>query len=895
VSAWEEPESRREAAWMQDPQPSSVNPSSSVSKSATGPILKWPEVLSPAGSQDALEAALAAGASAVYFGLDEGFNARARASNFPVAQLPETVAKIHAAGAKAYLALNTLIFETELSAIYSILEAAANAGVDALIIQDPAVALLARQNFPSLELHASTQLTISSPQGSKFAEDLGFCQVVLPRELSLEEIEHFVQNSPLRTEVFIAGALCMAWSGQCLSSEAWGGRSANRGQCAQACRLPYDLEVDGEIRRLGGIEYLLSPQDLAGYRAVQRLVELGVHTLKIEGRQKDAEYVYQATKSVKGWIDSAIGKALPVEQLQQDLRDLSLSYSRGLSQGFFEGANHQTFVPGDTPRHRGAHLGTISDLKGRRLRVRQASENEAAEVSQVTSDPLQTLAIPVIELQPGMGVVIRHPGMTQDQEVGGAIFEVTGTPGDYWLDLGARGPRMSPGLMGAQVYLTSDPQLEKRNRQSIRQFRERPHLRGQVELSVDGQLEQPLRISGRLNGVAFALASDGVLTAARSQGLNRDLLLDKLVFSSDSGFGLLSLDCTLGEMLFIPVSELKSLRRRLIEELERLLPEAPLKVAPSQIRQASPEERQSAIASLQGSHQSIAPGSRSGVLLPLCRTMEQLEAVIDCGFEEVTLDWMEMIGLTKAVQRAREAGLKVGIATVRVQKPLEHGYDRRIAALKPDSVLLRHWGGLVEFSQMPASQRPTLHGDFSLNVTNSVTANYLFGLGLQTLTASHDLDRAQLGELCKFADPTKLTVALHHHLSTFHTEHCVYSHLLSDGTDYRSCGRPCESHKVGLRDRKGITHPVVVDVGCRNTVFNGQAQSAARMLEPLREMGISQFRLEFVWEDRQTTTTILQTYQSLLAGKLELEDALTRLGVLEQFGVTLGTMKVLQG
>lgn len=856
-----------------------------------------PEVLAPAGSQEALEAALAAGASAVYFGLDEGFNARARASNFPVAQLGETVAKIHAGGAKAYLALNTLIFESELAAIYSILEAASNAGVDALIIQDPAVALLARQNFPSLELHASTQLTISSPQGSKFAQDLGFCQVVLPRELSLEEIEHFVKNSPLRTEVFIAGALCMAWSGQCLSSEAWGGRSANRGQCAQACRLPYELEVDGEIKRLGGIEYLLSPQDLAGYRAVQRLVELGVHTLKIEGRQKDAEYVYQATKSVKGWIQEALGHHLPVEQLQQDLRDLSLSYSRGLSQGFFEGANHQTFVPGDTPRHRGVHLGKISELKGRRIRVRAQSAPSApssAADGLHLGDSLQSLQLPAVELQQGMGVVIRHPGMTQEQEVGGAIFEIGGSLGDYWLDLGARGPRMLPGLVGADVYLTSDPQLEKRNRQAVRQFQDRPAVRGQVALQVEGRLEQPLRISGSLNGHSFSLESEAQLGAARSQGLNRELLMDKLVFSPESGFALQSLDCKLGEMLFIPVSELKSLRRRLLEELERLLPAAPLQVSAPETTHATSEQRQAAISLLQGSH-AVSPSSVSAAtLLPLCRTMEQLEAVIDCGFQEVTLDWMELVGLTKAVQRAREAGLKVGIATVRVQKPLEHGYDRRIAALKPDSVLLRHWGGLIEFSQMDPSERPILNGDFSLNVTNSVTANYLLGLGLHTLTASHDLDRAQLGELCKFADPSKLTVVLHHHLSTFHTEHCVYSHLLSNGTDYRNCGRPCESHKVGLRDRKGITHPVVVDVGCRNTVFNGQAQSAARMLQPLKEMGISKFRLEFVWEDRQTTTTILNTYQALLEGQLPLEDALERLGVLEQFGVTLGTMKVLQ-
>ncbi|CAN0508917.1 unnamed protein product, partial [Phaeothamnion confervicola] len=172
----------------------------------------------------------------------------------------------------------------------------------ALIVQDPAVCLLARRLSPELEIHASTQMTISSPEAARFAETLSVTRVVLPRELSLEEIAAFRKNSSMETEVFIAGALCVSWSGQCLSSETWGGRSANRGQCAQACRLPYDLSVDGEVRPLGEVAYLLSPQDLAGYRAVSSLMELGIHTLKIEGRQKDSAYVYNATQAVQHWV-----------------------------------------------------------------------------------------------------------------------------------------------------------------------------------------------------------------------------------------------------------------------------------------------------------------------------------------------------------------------------------------------------------------------------------------------------------------------------------------------------------------------------------------------------------------------------------------------------------------
>ncbi|HNC96897.1 MAG TPA: peptidase U32 family protein, partial [Myxococcota bacterium] len=245
--------------------------------------MRAPEILAPAGDLASLNAALQAGADAVYFGLDEGLNARARARNFPVAELGDTCDRIHRAGARAYLTLNTLVFEEELPLLERLLRQAAAAGIDALIVQDPAVALLARAIAPSLELHASTQMTISSPEAALFAEKLGISRVVVPRELSVKEIKSFADNCPLELEVFVHGALCMSWSGQCLTSEAWGGRSANRGACAQSCRLPYQLVLDGELRELGEVEYLLSPLDLAAVRAVPQLVEIGVHGLKIEG------------------------------------------------------------------------------------------------------------------------------------------------------------------------------------------------------------------------------------------------------------------------------------------------------------------------------------------------------------------------------------------------------------------------------------------------------------------------------------------------------------------------------------------------------------------------------------------------------------------------------------
>src|SRR5215203_4987722 len=275
--------------------------------------MRRPEVLAPAGDRPALAAALAAGADAVYFGLDDGFNARARAANFPSADLAELAAWIHRAGARAYVTMNTLVFEPELPVLEELVRRVAAAGVDAIIVQDPAVALIARAVCRELETHGSTQMTSSSPLAAQLLADLGLTRIVVPRELSIDEIRAYAEGSPIPLEVFIHGALCVAWSGQCLSSEAWGGRSANRGQCAQACRLPYRLVVDEHEQDLGEVEYLLSPKDLVGGDAVRALAEIGVASLKIEGRLKGPHYVATTVAHYRAAVGAPIATEIPID------------------------------------------------------------------------------------------------------------------------------------------------------------------------------------------------------------------------------------------------------------------------------------------------------------------------------------------------------------------------------------------------------------------------------------------------------------------------------------------------------------------------------------------------------------------------------------------------------
>ena len=847
-----------------------------------GASTRAPELVAPAGDDDSLSAALAAGADAVYFGLDDGLNARARANNFSTLRLDELCARIHRAGARAFVTLNTLVFEDELPLVEQELRACAQAGVDAVIVQDPAVALLARALAPTLAVHASTQLTISSSAGAKLAERLGITRLVAPRELSQDELRTLAQGTSLELEVFIHGALCVSWSGQCLTSEAWGGRSANRGQCAQSCRLPYRLVVDGEKRAGDGRPYLLSPLDLAGARAMPALVDLGVAAFKLEGRLKGPAYVVSVVEGYRRWLKAILeGRAASpdAEQtLKEDLGTMAVAFSRGFSDGFFSGPNHQDLVEGRFPKHRGALVGEVAEVRGNAVRVLRVERRGGVP-----------LALP--PLVPGAGVGF-DTGNPEQEEPGGPLFGVTEIPGGWWLRFGHMGPDLSRVNAGHLVWLSSEPSLTAAAGAAVDEGRRGPTGRIPVVLQVTGAAHAPLSArlvaEGPLGGVSVEASTEALLEPSSAAGLGVEVLSSKLGALGGTPFRLAEVQLDgLEPGLHLPVSALKVLRRHLVKSLE----DEVLRSRRHRVSDESATPRVLAEAAALAQARPFEVPLRP-LLVPLVRRAEQLEAVIAAGLKTVELDWMELVGLTQAVERARAAGLEVIIATTRVQKPSEEALDARLGRLRPDGLLVRHWGALMHFANAPGSSLG-VHGDFSLNVTNSVTARHLLALGADTLTAAHDLDERQLFSLLSNVPPERLTVVVHHHIAAFHTEHCVYAHALSTGRDHLTCGRPCEQHQVALEDPKGQRHPVVVDVACRNTVFNARAQSAAHVVPRLLAKGVKRFRVELVWEDRAESAEVLRSWGQLLNGALTPDELNRRLATVEQFGVTAGTMRTL--
>lgn len=827
--------------------------------------LSPPELLAPAGDWDALRAAVANGANAVYFGLDQ-FNARYRAENFTLETLPEVMDYLHRHNVKGFLTFNTLIFTEELPAALDYITAMARAGVDAVIVQDLGIAKLIHELAPSLPVHGSTQMTLTEPRGIEFVRKLGVSRVVLARELAIEDIARIVEKTDMPLEVFIHGALCVAYSGQCLTSESLGGRSANRGQCAQACRLPYELIVDGQPRDLGDVRYLVSPQDLAAFDLVDRLVKLGVVSFKIEGRLKHAPYVAATSQTYRAAIDAALtGQAYQISPQQRG--DLEQVFSRGLSNGFLDGVNHQALVPGRFPKSRGRRVGVVVQATPRGLVVESDTD---------------------VELKPGDGIVFDE-GRPDTDEAGGRVYGIrpisqnhargrANVPGArtrrFVVELGRNDIRPASIAVGAIVWKTDDPDVRKRLEQSF--AKDRIIHRTPIDMMASATTGEPfvLRISDGER--AIEVTSQEPLQAADKYPATERLLREQLSMLATTPFSLRDFSCAISGDPITPKSMLADVRRRAVEMLiERRRRSHAVQADRAQLPHSLP-----------------APATElpAPQLVVVARTVEQVQALlalpelprtIYCDFEDVRRYKI-------AIDLCRASGVTCAVATMRIVKPGEEGWLKQILDTQPDQILVRNLGS-IEYYKEHAPELP-LVGDYSLNVANPLTADVFRQAGLLRVVPSYDLNWRQMGAMFSQFDPAFFECVIHQHMPMFHMEHCVFAHTLSNGRDYRDCGRPCETHAVDLKDRMNQPHPLIPDAGCRNTLYNAAAQSAAEFVPRMLEAGIRHFRIELLRQKPEDVGPLVTQYRDVLAGRTDARATVRGLRVLNQLGVTAGTL-----
>ena len=820
-----------------------------------------------------LEAAVNNGADAVYFGVPH-WNARGRTEDFSFDDVRDMIRYARVRGVRTFLAMNVLVFERELQELPEFLEELISLEPDAFIIQDIGLARLIRAICPNQEIHASTQMTLASAEGVNAVKSIGFNRAVLARELSLKEIASIKAATDLELEVFIHGALCVSYSGQCLTSENFGGRSANRGQCAQSCRLPYRIFVDGKEYRDTDAQYLFSPHDLCALPKLKELEEIGVDSLKVEGRLKSPEYVAAVSRAYR--------KALNGTSLEaKDMEPLEVLFSRGLTTGFLEGDNHQELVDGTFSNHHGLFLGTVVKIdRGHVIIGLDSAISDVAPSAQSGSSGMFP--------RPGDGILFENAAL--GVSIGSRLYaaQVTHLPhakrGDPKLLRMEFGREFDTRQIaaGMKVYRNDSPALERELRKT---FTEREQMiRQPIHMNLSGKIGEALKLSvydTPRNTVE--VISDFILEEARNKGNSgndaekalRELAQKELSALSSTAYVLKNLEIKVDRNAFIPGKLLRILRQNAIEKLDEKRTEwKPLNpnaeagktfLKEIRINFKSGTDFASAVSAAIPKARSAQP-----TISVLVRSPDQIAALEGLSIENVIMDFDWGVKYDESLQQIRELGFKAGMATLRIHKPGESHYLKNILRLAPDFALVRNLGAL---SILKESGIP-LTGDYSLNAANSASYDWLLSQGLSTLHPSWDLNSTQLFDLLDNIDGRRLELTLHQYMPAFHSEYCAFARGLTTGRRFPECGKICTKHKVEILDHKGERHFLQSDAECRNTLFVGKPQSALKLLPRLRDAGVNHFRLEMLQEDAETVRRKVLIYTQAIHGKISIEDAI---------------------
>ena len=848
-----------------------------------------PELLLPVGTREMLEAAVNNGADAVYFGVPH-WNARGRTEDFSFDDVRDMIRYARVRGVRTFLAMNVLVFERELQELPEFLEELISLEPDAFIIQDIGLARLIRAICPNQEIHASTQMTLASAESVNAVKSIGFNRAVLARELSLKEIASIKAATDLELEVFIHGALCVSYSGQCLTSENFGGRSANRGQCAQSCRLPYRIFVDGKEYRDTDAQYLFSPHDLCALPKLNELEEIGVDSLKVEGRLKSPEYVAAVSRAYR--------KALNGISLDaKDMEPLEVLFSRGLTTGFLEGDNHQELVDGTFSNHHGLFLGTVVKIdRGHVIIGLDSAISDVAPSAQSGSSGMFP--------RPGDGILFENAAL--GVSIGSRLYaaQVTHLPhakrGDPKLLRMEFGREFDTRQIaaGMKVYRNDSPALERELRKT---FTEREQMmRLPIHMTLSGKIGEALKLSvydTPRNTVE--VISDFILEEARNKGNSgndaekalRELAQKELSALSSTAYILKNLEIQVDRNAFIPGKLLRTLRQNAIEKLDEKRTEwKPLNpsaeagkafLSNTRVKFKSGTDYASAVSAAIPKARSAQP-----TISVLVRSPDQVAALEGLSIENVIMDFDWGVKYDESLQQIRELGFKAGMATLRIHKPGESHYLKNILRLAPDFALVRNLGAL---SILKESGIP-LTGDYSLNAANSASYDWLLSQGLSTLHPSWDLNSTQLFDLLDNIDGRRLELTLHQYMPAFHSEYCAFARGLTTGRRFPECGKICTKHKVEILDHKGERHFLQSDAECRNTLFVGKPQSALKLLPRLRSAGVNHFRLEMLQEDAETVRRKVLIYTQAIHGKISIEDAIREAGIQEKYGLSEGQL-----
>ncbi len=802
------------------------------------------ELMLPVGDKDMFYAAIQNGADAVYFGVPH-WNARGRTIDFSFDDVREMIRYARIRHVRTFLAMNILVFESELDSLPEFIEGIAALEPDAIIIQDVGLARLFKTVAPEMEIHASTQMTIASAEGVQMAERLGCKRAVLARELSLSDIRKIAKRAPLELEVFVHGALCVSFSGQCLTSENLGGRSANRGQCAQSCRLPYRMLVDNKPFDLQGKKFLFSPHDLSAIDHLDALKEIGVKSFKVEGRLKSPEYVAAVAKAFREKMDTGT-------LCDKNREPLEVLFSRGLGPGWLCGVNQQTLVSGTFSNHHGMFLGKVLQTDRHRILIEGNRPIEA-----------------------GDGILFENPG--EEGVTGGRVFSNRFLPGKTSLEFGNAFDffKVHPGM---SAYRNDSPTMEKRLRKTFTDRESEKRI--PVRIRLLGSFGKPLsiEISDSESHTASA-SSDFILEQAKTPQDNVQRIKRELSALSGTAYSAKEIHVEIPAGSFVLDKTLRSLRKRAVENLDAM------RLGAEPLRTFS-EKGVSLIANARKKFHAKPENEERIQVSVLVRNPGQLQKLKGIDIDRVILDFDWGVDYRESLEQARDFGFLAGIATIRVLKEGETYHLKKIVDLAPDFILVRNPGALLYLQDLGIP----LEGDYSLNVSNSLSAEWFIGQGLQTLHPSLDLNATGTKELVRNFGGSRLEISVFEHLPAFYMEHCLYAACLTSAERFPRCGQICSRRHIDIIDHKGARHSLVPDAECRNTLYLQRPQSALTFVPDFIELGIRRFRLEMLDESPSEVADKTRLYTEALRGRLSLKTAARLVGAEERYGVSQGQL-----
>ncbi|MCK9632693.1 MAG: U32 family peptidase [Methanoregula sp.] len=833
-----------------------------------------PELLAPAGSPEAFRAAVAAGADAVYLS-GKRFGARKFAANFSDAEMGEAVKYAHAWGIRVYVTVNTLVHDRELAGAMKYLAWLYSLGVDAVLIQDTGLAALAHEHIPGLVIHASTQMTIHNTDGVRWAHERGFSRVVLARELSLDEVKRVAEETKdtgVGLEVFAHGALCYGYSGQCLLSSVIGGRSGNRGMCAQPCRKPYTFvhgETDeyGRPKQLSDVplkeKYLLSPKDLSTYRHLPELVRSPVVSLKIEGRMKSPEYVAIVVSTYRRALDAiAAGRWKPSEEAY---RDLLLAFNRGFTSGYLFGNRYERLMGQDAPDNRGLLVGRVERHDPR------------------TATAWVRPAIPVVPVT-GDGVLITHPerpSFDRGFALNTAPQEVRG---GYTL------PLPGPVPDGALVYITSSRDLEARAKRIM--AKPSPELLRPLPVDIDVTVspEGLFRFEGaiaRPDGVQVPVSfvPPHRLEPARTYPLTRDQMEEQFRKTGGTPFIVRKCSITYDGQLFAPMALLNELRREFFRVAGEKLDEAS-RPAPEEIGHVRDSLQ---VGSLPSADISPPAGTRrSGSLCISVYTssVEGVKAASDAGagtvyFEPPLLSARHLCegdvpggpSLRSQLAAARDICKNAGALFVWKLPRIVH--DRELDQVMPELVSLHESGPVTCMSENHGTSHAvlravpdiTLHGSVGLNIFNNAAATRgapRYGM----LTLSPELSRDEIATLTNPAgaqgEAPEFSLIVQGNSEALVTEDCISRIVRHCKPESRGKETMPDPEFTGIRDETGRVFPIHGDGTCRTHIANAAELCLIDHLPTIRDAGITDIAIDARWRPPAYAGTIVPLYREAL-------------------------------